>query len=174
VKVFISHSRENSSAALKLSDALEKRGFRTWLDVRDLPVGVDLRAEIGQTLKTSDAWLFLIGPGPSDRGQQFEFQDLAEMEVDLDPSRAIIPVVIGSPDVPGFLTIRQYIRVDPYSIDVEAIADKAAQALSKPEETIDQEKLQRGREARERELSYWLSLIASTAYACQGRGPLDL
>ena len=152
MKVFISHSRENSSAALKLSEALEKRGFQTWIDVRDLAVGVDSRAVIGQAIKGSDAWLFLIGPGESDRGQKFEFQELAGMEVELDPSRAIIPVVVGSPDdIPGFLTIRQFIHVEPHSMDFEAIADKAAQALRKPEETIDQQKLQRGREARERE-----------------------
>jgi hypothetical protein len=159
VKVFISHSRDNSSAALKLSDSLNKRGFETWLDVRDLSVGVDSRAEIERALKTADSWVFLIGPGPSDRGQQYEFQDLVELEVFLDPSRAIIPVVIGNPDVPGFLKARQYIQVDPNSIDVEAVADKAAQALSRPEETIDQEKLQRGREARERELKSFREYI---------------
>jgi TIR domain len=170
VKVFISHSRENSSAALKLSGALEKRGFQTWLDVRDLPLGVEWKEEVDRAIKASDAWLFLIGPGPNDRGQQFEFQNLAEMEVDLDPSRAIIPVVIGSPEVPGFLTIRQYIHVDQNSIDSEAIADKAAQALSRPEETIDQEKLQRGREARERELESFREYIRGLAEQAGVRG----
>ncbi|HEY6346754.1 MAG TPA: toll/interleukin-1 receptor domain-containing protein [Bryobacteraceae bacterium] len=112
MKVYISHSTENSSAALKLSDALGKRGFENWLKARDLPLGGDWKEEVDRAVKAADAWLFLIGPDDSDRWQRFEFQALAEMELDVDPSRAIIPVVIGNPDVPGFLKTRQYIQVD--------------------------------------------------------------
>lgn len=147
--LYISHSRENASVALRLCDTLAKRGIQTWLDVRDLEVGAGWNEKVSQAAQHADAWLFLIGPGPNDQSQQFEWQQIIEQDLYLDPSRALIPVVIGSPEVPGFLTVRQYIPLDPSSIDWEATADKVVEALDKPADTIDTAKLQRGRDARE-------------------------
>jgi len=38
---------------------------------------------------------------------------------------------------------------DPSSIDFDSLAERIAAALGKPEDTIDQVKLERGRDARE-------------------------
>lgn len=150
--VYISHSRENASVALKLCDALSNRGIQTWLDVRDLDVGSAWDDRIAQAIQASDAWLFLIGPGANDRWQRFEWQQVVEQDSYLEPSRALIPVVIGDADVPGFLNARQFIQVDPAGIDFEALAAKVATALGKPEDTIDADKLERGRAARDQAL----------------------
>jgi len=39
--VFISHSRQNGSAALKLYERLSQRGVQAWLDLRELDSGED-------------------------------------------------------------------------------------------------------------------------------------
>lgn len=146
MQVYVSHSRENASVALRLCDLLAKRDIQTWLDVRDLELGTDST----HVIQHADAWLFLIGPGPNDQSQRLEWQQIIEQDSYLDPSRALIPIVIGSPEVPGFLTVRQYIHLDPTSIDFEETANKVVEALNKPADTIDAAKLQRGRDARER------------------------
>ena len=150
MQLYVSHSRENASVALRLCDVLAKRGIQTWLDVRDLELGAGWNEKVSDAILHADAWLFLIGPGPNDQSQRFEWQQIVEQDCYLDPSRALIPVVIGNPEVPGFLTVRHYIHLDPSSIDFEAAADQIAQALNKPADTIDSAKLQRGRDARDK------------------------
>lgn len=150
MQLYVSHSRENASIGLKLCDILGKRGVETWLDVRDLVPDAGWNGKVSDAIRQADAWLFLIGPGSNDQSQRFEWQQIIEQEYYLEPWRALIPVVIGCPDeVPGFLTVRQYIHLDPSSIDLEATATRIIEALNKPADTIDPAKLQRGRVARE-------------------------
>ena len=149
MQLYVSHSRENASVALRLCDVLAKRGIQTWLDVRDLELDAGWNEKVSAAIQHADAWLFLIGPGPNDQSQRFEWQQIIEQDYYLEPSRALIPVVIGSPEVPGFLSVRHYIHLDPSSIDFEATANKVVEALNKPADTIDPAKLQRGRDARE-------------------------
>ena len=150
MQLYISHSRENASVALRLCDALAKRSIPTWLDVRDLELDAGWNEKITHAIQHADAWLFLIGPGPTDQSQRFEWQKIIEQDSYLEPSRALIPVVIGSPEVPGFLSVRHYIHLIPSSIDFEATADKIVEALNKPADIIDPAKLQRGRDARDK------------------------
>ena len=49
MKVFISHSHQNGSAALALYERLTHRGVQAWLDTRDLATGVDWKQQVART-----------------------------------------------------------------------------------------------------------------------------
>jgi hypothetical protein len=152
VLVFVSHSRENVGAALKLCDALNHRGVNVWLDRRG-DAAVNWSEKVAEAIKGADAFVFLIGPSrPNDPGQRYEWQQIAEGEYYLDPSKALIPIVIGDAEMPGFLKAHKSILVDSSNIDFEAIAGRIAKAIYDPADTVDQEKLKRGREARDQAL----------------------
>jgi hypothetical protein len=148
--VYISHSRQNGSAALRLSEALEGRLVKTWLDLRQPFTGADWNAQIVEAIHKADAFVFLIGPpGPNDSLQQLEWQQVVEEEYYLDSDKALIPVVIGPAEIPGFLSSRKQIAVDASSIDFEAIATTIAAWIAQPGDTIDPDRLERGRQARD-------------------------
>lgn len=147
--IFISHSRQNSGAALRLCDELESRGVKTWLDLRELPSGLGWNEKVAEAVRASAAILFLIGPpGAEDQYQRFEWGQVVEEEFYLDPARTLIPVLIGSAELPGFLKTRHALRVPETGLDFAVLAQQVQQALEKPEETIDRDQLERGRAAR--------------------------
>ncbi len=151
--MFISHSRENGGAALRLYESLSKAGLSLWLDTRELDTGADWNARVADAIHTADGFVILIGPAPTpDPWQRFEWQQITEHEFYLDPSKPLIPIVIGDAEIPGFLRARQAITVDASSIDFDDLAHKVAEALGKPGETVDYEKLERGRAARQKAL----------------------
>jgi hypothetical protein len=151
--VFISHSRRNSGAALKLCEKLEARGTKTWLDLREIEAGTDWNARVGDAIRSAQGFVFLIGPGNlSDQSQRFEWQVITEGEYYLDAEKPLIPVILGEAELPGFLKTRHAIRILESSIDFDALADKIGHAVQQPHETIDQENLARGHEARQRAL----------------------
>jgi len=100
--VFISHSRQNSGAALKLSDELARRGVETWLDLRELESGLDWNRKVAEAVRNAAGFVFIIGPdGPADRWQRYEWQQVVEEEYYLDSSKALVPVLIGQAEMPS-------------------------------------------------------------------------
>ena len=151
MKVFISHSRQNGSAALKLYERLSQRGVSAWLDIRELDAGEDWSQRVAAAIEAAEAFVVLVGPGAEpDQSQHFEWQQITEHEFYLDATKPMIPVVIGSPEIPGFLRTRQALAVDPASIDFDSLAGRIAETLGSPGATIDHEQLERGRAARQR------------------------
>jgi hypothetical protein len=148
--VYISYSRQSVGAAFKLGEALDRLQVKTWLDLRELSTGADWNEKVAEAIHSADAFVFLIGPpGPYDRLQQFEWQQVVEEEYYLDSTKALIPVVIGQAEIPGFLSARKQIAVDASTIDFEAIASVIAEWIGRPEDTIDPVRLERGRRARD-------------------------
>lgn len=163
MSVFISHSRQNGSAALRLHGRLATRGVKAWLDLQELELGENWQPQVAKAIVDAEAFIVLVGPDSEpDASQRFEWQQLTEHEIYLDVTKPMIPVVIGSPEIPGFLTTRQQINVPPTGIDFDGLADQVAEALGKPEGTINLEQLERGRAARRRAMDslkeYSLSL----------------
>jgi hypothetical protein len=149
--VFISHSRVNSSTALRLSDELRKRNVETWLDVRDLTPEKDWELQVGSAIQNADGFVFVIGPpGPSDRWQTFEWQQIVENEYYLDPSKPLIPVLIGGPEMPGFLKTRHSLVLDDTPGSFGDVANQIERALQNPATSVDEGKLELGRQARQR------------------------
>ena len=153
MQVFISHSRHNSSAALKLCDRLNVLGVATWLDLREIDTGMDWNAQVAQAIQSAEGFVFLIGPpGPPDQGQRFEWLQITEHEFYLDPARPLIPIVIGGAELPGFLRTRQALHLEETDIDFDVLANTVSVALLNPADTIDAEKLEQGRAARQHAL----------------------
>jgi hypothetical protein len=151
MNVFISHSRQNGGAALKLHERLSARGVSAWLDTLELDAGEDWSQRVATAIETAGAFIVLVGPGAEpDQSQRFEWQQITEHEFFLDASKPMVPVVIGSPEIPGFLRTRQALVVEPSAIDFDGLADRIAAVLGTPDATIDQEQLERGRAARQR------------------------
>ena len=151
--VFISHSRENGSTALKLCQRLNERGVETWLDTLQLEGGEDWQSSVASAVEAAAGVIVLVGPSSSpDSSQRFEWQQITEREYYLDPAKAVVPIVLGAAELPGFLRTRQALVISPTGIDFDALADKVAGALGDPSATIDQERMDRGRAARERAL----------------------
>jgi hypothetical protein len=153
MSAYVSHSRENSSTALRLCQHLSERGVDVWLDTLAIEAGQDWHETVAKAVEAAEAFVILVGPSPTpDASQRFEWQQLTEHEYYLDPTRAIVPIVLGSPEIPGFLRTRLAIAVPPSGIDFDALAARVAEALKKPDATIDQEQLGRGRDARKKAL----------------------
>ncbi len=151
--VFISHSRINSNAAFRLCDELRKRNVETWLDVRDLAPGAEWDQSVVAAIQSAAGFVFLIGPpGPGDRWQTFEWQQIVDHEYYLDPSKPLIPVLIGDPEIPGFLKTRQSLVLGDTPASCVDVADQIVSALRNPAVSVDKKKLELGREARRRAL----------------------
>ena len=151
--VFISHSRVNSSAAFRLCEELRKRDVETWLDVRDLDPGAEWEQAVDAAIRNAAGFVFVIGPpGPGDRWQTFEWQEIVKYEYYLDPSKPLMPVLIGNPDLPGFLNNRQTLILADTPESFEQVANLIVRALANPADSVDQEKLELGRKARKQAL----------------------
>ena len=151
--VFISHSRINSSAAFRLCDELHKRNVETWLDVRDLKAGAEWEQAVVSAIQSAAGFVFLIGPpGDGDRWQTFEWQQIVNDEYYLDPLKPLIPVLIGEPEIPGFLKTRQSLVLGDTPESCEDVADGVVKALQNPAFSVDKKKLELGIEARRRAL----------------------
>jgi TIR domain len=153
VHVFISHSRVNSSWAFQLSDELRKRDVKTWLDVRDLAPGAQWEEGVVSAIQSAVGFVFVIGPeGPNDRWQTFEWQQVVDHEYYLDPAKPLIPVLIGAPEMPGFLKTRQPLVLDDAPGAVQKVAGQIEEALNNPASSVDEKKLELGREAQRQAL----------------------
>ncbi len=146
--IFLSHSRRNSSAALKLYERLVARGVQVWLDMREVDSGADWNRQVADAIAAAEGFVVLLGPEP-DSAQRYEWAQITEREIYLDPGKPLVPVVFGSPEIPGFLRTRQVIHALATMPDFDALADQVAQVLGQPEAGIDQGQLQLGIAARE-------------------------
>jgi hypothetical protein len=151
--IYISHSRVNSSAALRLCDALRKRSVETWLDIRDLEPGAEWDKGVTAAIEAANGFVFLIGPdGPGDRWQTFEWQQVVKFEYYLDASKPLIPVLIGTKDMPGFLKSRRSFDLSDTPESFEQAAEGIVSALNNPSSSVDEKKLELGRQAQEQAL----------------------
>lgn len=151
--VFISHSRVNSSWAFQLSEELRKRDVDTWLDVRDLTNGAQWDQGVISAIQSAIGFVFVIGPeGPNDRWQTFEWQQVVDHEYYLDPAKPLIPVLIGEPEMPGFLKTRQALVLGDAPGSFEEVANQIVKALENPAISVDEKKLELGREAQQQAL----------------------
>jgi hypothetical protein len=150
MNIFISHSRQNAGAALKLCEELRREGVEVWLDMLQIESAADWKQQIHQAIQNADGFVILVGPAPMpDDGQRFEWQQITDFEYYLDPNKPLLPIVFGSPELPGFLRTRQVIQSAEVGTDFAMLAGKILHALGSPGETIDREKLERGRAARQ-------------------------
>ena len=176
--VFISHSRINSSYAFRLSQELANRNIETWLDVRDLAPGADWNQGVASAIQNAAAVVFVIGPNSGDRGQNFEWHQVVSHEYYLDLSKPLVPVIVGNPEIPGFLKLRRPLSLGDTPRSCEEAADGIVNALRDPASCVDPKKLELGRKARREALDHLREYaqtlaeeaVRSAGLRAQGRG----
>lgn len=102
-----------------------------------------------KAIHSAAGFVFIIGPGgTTDRYQSSEWQQVIAQEYYLDPSKPLIPVLIGKPEIPGFLRTRQALFLEDTRASFEAAADQIVKALADPAASVDESKLELGRKLR--------------------------
>ena len=61
-KIFLSHKTYDKARVLDYKEALEERGYETWLDDEAMPAGTELQRGLLQGMKESCAVVFFITP----------------------------------------------------------------------------------------------------------------
>jgi hypothetical protein len=127
--VFLSCSPESRQHAEALSQALQRRGISTWLDIKDLKAGTPWEEQIRRAMEAARIIAFLIDPksGPS-MYQEREYMAALEFSW-ADKSKLLLPVVIGEAGIPAFLRDRMAFRVHNTEKDWERAADVVIKML---------------------------------------------
>lgn len=61
--LFISYGRADSkNFVIELSERLKTSGLRVWVDINDIPLGVDYQQQINEDIERSHSFLFVISP----------------------------------------------------------------------------------------------------------------
>jgi hypothetical protein len=86
-RIFISYSRQNEEFALELATALSRAGADVWIDVENIPAGMNWSNAIQEGLDTADAMLVVLsGSSMESRNVQDEWQYF------MDSGAPVIPV----------------------------------------------------------------------------------
>lgn len=93
MKVFISHSAQDSALARKVADVLQKNGLEVWYDGEILP-GDNWAQKVSEALEQSQAMVVLITP-ESLRSKGVE-RDIEYALGQRQFSGRLIPVVVGA------------------------------------------------------------------------------
>jgi WD40 repeat protein len=87
-KVFISYSRQDEEFARQIATDLDRLGANIWIDVDDIPPGVNWSSAVQQGLDTCDALLLILSPDSMESGNVAD-----EWQYFRDESKPIIPVL---------------------------------------------------------------------------------
>jgi hypothetical protein len=121
--VFISHSSANAAEAARLERVFTAAGFGAWLDNSDLGVGVQLRPELHDAIRSSNA-VVLVWSEPASRSRWVSAEILTAFHL----GRFIIPCATDDSPLPAFLGRPVYLRLATAS-------DEALQRLVRSVET---------------------------------------
>jgi WD40 repeat protein len=119
---FLSYSRRDGEAAVRLAELLAERGKDVWVDQQDIPASSRWRDELARAIEVSDAVIALVTPAwlaSENCRQEMEHADAA--------GKRIVPV-LGAPvdRVPDALAARQWVELPAgtdWSAPVERILD---------------------------------------------------
>jgi|HubBroStandDraft_4_1064222.scaffolds.fasta_scaffold303552_1 hypothetical protein len=171
MRVFLSHSRENSSTASRLAQALKQNQIEVLMSPQTAPTDEGWRQATEQAIGQAGAFLFLIGPGlESDREEQFEW--LTALQGDPGRSKTMIPVLVGDVQLPPFLRDRIPLHLETTSPDYLGLIGRIKHLLQYPFEVVDPESYERGRKAQKEGLEE-VKRFAMALKAAQGFLPRD-
>jgi hypothetical protein len=105
-KVFLSYARDDASDLVKRVRAyLEPSGAEAWVDVLDIPAGVNWRENIEASIRDCDAFLLIMTPKSMESMYVKE-----EVEIAKDHQKHLIPLAMGEVKAADWLGRTQYIR----------------------------------------------------------------
>lgn len=120
--VFISHSSATAAAAARIEQAFKTAGFDAWLDNSDLGLGVQLRPELHDNIRTSRA-MVLVWSEPASRSRWVSAEILTAFHMD----RYILPCATDDTALPQFFG-------GPVYLDMRTANDDGLQRLVKAAE----------------------------------------
>jgi len=124
--IFISYAREDAAIARSLGEAVEARGFTTWLDAK-LKVGEPLHV-IDQALRSSGAVIVLLST--ASLSSQWLQREVAAA-VDALPRGSVFPIAVGEVDIrnlPSWLANRRWLHLRDER-HVQTLVDQLLPAL---------------------------------------------
>lgn len=104
-KVFVCYSRKDVDFVMRLVGDLERAGIDTWIDQKDIPVGVSWDREVESALKVTRTTLIVLSPNSVDSENVRD-----EISVAVDDRDHIVPVLYKKCEIP--LRIRRHQYVD--------------------------------------------------------------
>ena len=123
-RIFVSYSRDNESFAHQLAQSLSEAGADVWIDVEDIPVGMNWSTAIQEGLDTSDVLLVVLSPS------SMASKNVAqEWQYFIDHDRPIVPILYQPTSIHFQLNRLQYI--DFYNNPYETALLLLYQHLSK-------------------------------------------
>ncbi len=109
--IFISHSAQSEDIATKLAEALEDRGFSTWVDAQQLKPGNKWQDAIEKAIEDARMVVFLFEPRqPIGRWQQLEWSKALESAW-LTQNKKLVSLLIDDAEPPTFLQNWQHLRI---------------------------------------------------------------
>ena len=128
-EVFISHAPTSAKTAKKLAEVLRARGVSAWSNV-ELPLnGGQWRSVTRKALEASQAIIFVIEPRREPGSRVRDEWSEALLASWSEPSKRLVPLLIGDAEAPAFLKIRHALRIRDTSAEVERAAHEIAEAL---------------------------------------------
>jgi len=114
--IFISHAKEDAETARRLNADLEREGFSTWFDEKDLLPGQNWKSAIRQAIRECDYFITLLSTkAVRKRGFVQAEQKFAHDVMDEIPETDIfiIPARIDDCDIPYHLEDRHFVDIFP-------------------------------------------------------------
>lgn len=113
MQVFVSYSLRDQEWAQRFVDELTKKGVNVWSAEKELPVGESIADRIEEQLRSSDIFVFLVGP------DSIHSLNLAfELGAALGMGKRVIAIVakeVQQSDLPGPIKLRRYLPMeDPW------------------------------------------------------------
>lgn len=123
--IFISYARKYELFARKLATSLSGVGVRVWLDVENIPAGMNWSSAIQQGLDFADLMILILTP------EAMDSENVAhEWQYYLDEKKIIIPILLVPPPKVHF-QIRRLQYVDFHTQSYEDAFAKLAHELQK-------------------------------------------
>ena len=91
--VFISYARADKDYVADLYALLSAAGRRVWLDVHDIPPGVDWRQVMTPAIAEADAFVFVVSP--DSLGSEW---CASELEIAFAHGKPVVPIVLRDPN----------------------------------------------------------------------------
>jgi TIR domain len=123
--VFVSYSRADRDAVVRLTEGLASKGKRAWVDLEDIPPSAEWMAEIRSAIDAADGYLVAISPDVA-RSKVCS----AELEHARLAGKRIVPVLVRPTDpesVPQTLAALNW--VDATDGSLEGAVDRIVEAL---------------------------------------------
>jgi hypothetical protein len=157
--VFISHSSDDSAAAVAIAKALRQQGVDSWIDHEQIRPGDSILSRIEEGIAGCDVILVLISESfVRSRWCRAEYEPLLSKEIESGQT-IVIPVRLDDAKVPLLLSAKKYADLRR-GVDGGALEELAEAILGERSAAVVQRLLPAPEEAESRSAGYECSLLS--------------